>query len=65
MMEHAQFIRGLLDPTECRLIESADEFANRLARDPRTWKVFSSKVHGDPAQVQSNLQKDSGLLLSV
>lgn len=27
MMEHAQFIRGLLDPTECRLIESADEFA--------------------------------------
>ncbi len=27
MMEHAQFIRGLLDPTECELIEKADEFA--------------------------------------
>lgn len=27
MMEHAQFIRGLLDPTECELIETADEFA--------------------------------------
>lgn len=27
MMEHAQFIRGLLDPTECELIQSADEFA--------------------------------------
>ncbi len=27
MMEHAQFIRGLLDPTECELIETANEFA--------------------------------------
>lgn len=26
MMEHAQFIRGLLDPTECDLIRTADEF---------------------------------------
>lgn len=24
-------------------------FANRLSRDTRIWKVFSSKVHGDPA----------------
>lgn len=23
-MEHAQFIRGLLDPTECELMEMAD-----------------------------------------
>ena len=28
MMEHAQFIRGLLDPTECKLIETADGFAS-------------------------------------
>lgn len=27
MMEHAQFIRGLLDPTECELIQTADGFA--------------------------------------
>lgn len=27
MMEHAQFIRGLLDPTECELIETANTFA--------------------------------------
>ena len=27
MMEHAQFLRGLLDPTECELIETANEFA--------------------------------------
>lgn len=28
MMEHAQFIRGLLDPTENELIEASDGFAN-------------------------------------
>ena len=27
----------------------SERFANRLARDKRVWKVFSSKVHGDPA----------------
>ncbi len=27
MMEHAQFIRGLLNPTECELIETANTFA--------------------------------------
>ncbi len=27
MMEHAEFIRGLLDPTECELMESANGFA--------------------------------------
>ncbi len=28
MMEHAQFIRGLLDPTECELIDTANKFAD-------------------------------------
>ena len=32
MMEHAQFIRGLLDPTECELIETANEFAKDYCR---------------------------------
>ena len=27
----------------------SERFANRLARDARIWKVFSSRVHGDPA----------------
>ena len=27
----------------------SERFANRLSCDPRVWKVFSSKVHGDPA----------------
>lgn len=32
MMEHAQFIRGLLDPTECELIEKANTFAQDYCR---------------------------------
>ncbi len=31
MMEHAMFIRGLLDPTETELMTSADEFAKEYA----------------------------------
>lgn len=31
MMEHALFIRGLLDPSEAGLIETADEFAHEYA----------------------------------
>lgn len=31
MMEHALFIRGLLDPTECELLETADMFAGITA----------------------------------
>lgn len=32
MMEHAQFIRGLLDPSECDLIQSADGFVKDYCR---------------------------------
>ena len=32
MMEHALFIRGLLDPTECKLGETADAFAGEYWR---------------------------------
>ena len=32
MMEHAQFIRGLLDPTESELMETADGFAKDYCR---------------------------------
>lgn len=32
MMEHAQFIRGLLDPTECELFETAEGFAEDYCR---------------------------------
>lgn len=47
MMEHAQFIRGLLDPTECELMESADGFAQdycRLLEEAREqdWKAMNA-----------------------
>lgn len=32
MMEHAQFIEGLLDPTECELLEEANGFARDYCR---------------------------------
>lgn len=32
MMEHAQFIRGLLDPTECELIQTAETFTEDYCR---------------------------------
>lgn len=32
MMEHALFIRGLLDPTEAELIETADDFAGEYGK---------------------------------
>lgn len=52
MMEHAQFIRGLLDPTECELIQTADGFAKdyfRLleeakAKDSRAMNALTKKT---------------------
>lgn len=52
MMEHAQFIRGLLDPTECELMESANSFAEKYCRlleeakekDCRTMDDYTRKV---------------------
>ncbi|HJB01895.1 MAG TPA: DUF2935 domain-containing protein [Candidatus Mediterraneibacter merdavium] len=44
MMEHAQFIRGLLDPTECELIEAADGFARDYCRLLEEAKKQDSRV---------------------
>lgn len=52
MLEHALFIRGLLDPTECELIEGADTFAGDYCRlleeaekqDCRTMEELTSKT---------------------
>ena len=41
MMEHAQFIRGLLDPTECTLMETADGFADDYCR------LLEAAIHQD------------------
>ena len=52
MMEHALFIRGLLDPTEDELIETADTFAGDYSRlleeagkqDSRAMKALTRKT---------------------
>ncbi len=44
MMEHAQFIRGLLDPTECELIETANDFAADYCRLIEEAKEQEGKV---------------------
>ena len=52
MMEHAQFIRGLLDPTECEIMETADNFANDYCRlleearrqDCRAWEEMTQEA---------------------
>lgn len=45
MIEHAQFIRGLLDPTECELIDTADGFAKdycRLLTEAKDREMYST-----------------------
>lgn len=52
MMEHAQFIRGLLDPTECELMQSADEFARDYCRLLEEAKEQDSRA-GNACNAQS------------
>ena len=47
MMEHAQFIRGLLDPTECELMESANGFAKDFCRLLETAKEQDCRTMDD------------------
>lgn len=45
MMEHAEFIRGLLDPTECELIHTADDFARDYCELLQRANEQECKVH--------------------
>lgn len=44
MMEHAQFIRGLLDPCEMELMEAADDFAEEYCRLIHASKTAHNKT---------------------
>lgn len=47
MKEHAQFIRGLLDPTECELIDAADDLAqafNALLCKPESKTLMADSI---------------------
>lgn len=52
MMEHALFIRGLLDPVETELINSADEFAKEFAE-----LLLQCKYAQDQTLTASSLEK--------
>lgn len=55
MMEHALFIRGLLDPSENKLVETSDDFAKDYAR----LLTLSKEKHSQtiPASANESLQQ--------
>lgn len=61
MMEHALFIRGLLDPSENKLIEAADEFAddfNKLIKEAKAMTDVTIKNTIDETLSQTIELKD-------
>lgn len=50
MMEHALFIRGLLDPTEETLIDTADKFAHEYGELLEAAKAANNRTIGDLTQ---------------
>jgi len=56
MMEHALFIRGLLDPTECELIDTADDFANEYAKLIMDARNMNQKTY---AFVTNNIKEET------
>lgn len=43
----------------------SERFANRLKKDKRIWKVFSSRVHGDPATPVFKVYEGENVMLRV
>ncbi|MFQ9934036.1 MAG: DUF2935 domain-containing protein [Lachnospiraceae bacterium] len=56
MMEHALFIRGLLDPSECELIDTADEFAHEYCE---LLELAKSKECSITEEFKHNLREKS------
>lgn len=56
MMEHAMFIRGLLDPSENELIESADDFAKDYAELLAKARAANDKTLGCRESLQETLK---------
>lgn len=51
MMQHAQFIRGLLDPTEKELISTADQFVNNYD------SIFKNNINNPVILAESSLKE--------
>ena len=58
MMEHAQFIRGLLDPTETELIGTADGFARDYARLLEESRAAQDRTAADGALAETQRFRD-------
>ena len=60
MMEHAQFINGLLDPTECALIEQSDvyakEFCQLLERAREAENCLTEELRQESREKTENLR---------
>lgn len=56
MMEHAQFIRGLLDPTECELMETSDDFAKKYCRLLETAREQDCRVNKELSKLSEITQ---------
>ena len=50
MMEHAEFIRGLLDPSEKNLIQTTNQYANE-------YEMILKKQNNFPSNIQNSLQE--------
>ena len=50
MMEHAKFIRGLLDPSEKNLIQATNQYANE-------YEMILKKTNNFPSNIQNSLQE--------
>lgn len=50
MMEHAEFIRGLLDPSEKNLIQTANQYANE-------YEMILKNKNNFPSNIQNSLQE--------
>lgn len=50
MMEHAEFIRGLLDPSEKNLIQTANQYANE-------YEMILKNQNNFPSNIQNSLQE--------
>lgn len=58
MMEHAQFIRGLLDPSESELVETADSFARDYARLLEESRAAQDRTMDDGALAETKKFRD-------
>jgi hypothetical protein len=61
MAEHAKFIRGLLDPTEEKLFDTANDFGNRFDELTREAQALTQNVGNFPQVTTNTLNNTVGI----